>query len=315
MNESRNSHDDLGLPPGEQSDRQVVYVPVRVGRSDAPGGVDLVEATTVLWRSKWLILGITAVCAVASVIYALSLTHWYRAEVLLAPAEESAIRGVGGAFSDLASLAGASVASSGNAEAVAVLRSRDFTRRFIEDESLLTVLFADQWDSVADQWLVQEPDEQPDLRDAVKYFDENVRTVNEDRSTGFVVLAIEWHDPELAARWAILLTERLNAYMRHRALREAESNVAFLKSQLRSESVISLQQSVGQLLERELEKLMLAQGNEEFAFRVIDSASVPKVPSRPSRRNIVILSVLLGGVAAVLFVFGRHFLRVQRGRL
>jgi uncharacterized protein involved in exopolysaccharide biosynthesis len=51
---------------------------------------------------------------------------------------------------------------------------------------------------------------------------------------------------------------------------------------------------------------MLAKGNEEFAFRVIDRAHVPKIRFWPNRKLIVVLATFLGGMLAVLFVLGRH---------
>jgi hypothetical protein len=74
--------------------------------------------------------------------------EWYRAEVLLAPADEKDSASLGGQLGGLAALAGVRVGSGGeSAEAIAVLRSREFAREFIEDFDLLTVFFADEWDA------------------------------------------------------------------------------------------------------------------------------------------------------------------------
>jgi uncharacterized protein involved in exopolysaccharide biosynthesis len=140
------------------------------------------------------------------------------------------------------------------------------------------------------------------VRDAVKFFDENVRGVYEDARTGLVTLSVEWKDPSIAAEWANILVKRLNERMRGRALAEAEANVTFLQSEMGSTSIVSLQQSIGRLLEGELQKLMLARGNEEFAFRVIDKAEPPKRRSKPKRALLVILATVLGGVIATLAV-------------
>jgi LPS O-antigen subunit length determinant protein (WzzB/FepE family) len=104
---------------------------------------------------------------------------------------------------------------------------------------------------------------------------------------------------------------RLNERLRERALREAETNVAFLRAELAQTSVVTLQQSIGRLLESELQKLMLARGNEEFAFRVIDAASPPKQRVRPKRAQIAILGTILGGMLAVFGVFLLHVVRSE----
>ena len=70
--------------------------------------------------------------------------------------------------------------------------------------------------------------------------------------------------------------------------------------------MVALQQSIGRLLESELQKLMLARGNDEFAFRIVDSAQAPRVRFKPRRTLIVIGATFLGGMVAVLFVFARR---------
>ena len=49
--------------------------------------IDLRELFSVLWAGKVKIIAITAVFAVASVIYALSVPNQYKASALLAPAQ------------------------------------------------------------------------------------------------------------------------------------------------------------------------------------------------------------------------------------
>jgi uncharacterized protein involved in exopolysaccharide biosynthesis len=277
--------------------------------------IDLARIWNVLWRKKWLIVAVTALFAVASIVYTLTLTHWYRSEVLLAPAEKQVMNtGIMGQLGGLAGLAGISVGGGGSVEALAVLNSRDFTREFIEEQNLLPVLFADRWDEEKERWLEEDPELWPDVNDAVLYFNSSLRSISEDRQTGLVTLAVEWTDRELAARWASLLVVRLNDYMRTRALREAQANIEYLQAELTATSSFALQQAIGNLLEREHQKLMLARGNDEFSFRVIDSAVVPDSPSRPNRRLMVIVATLFGGVIAVFFVLARHFAESRTAR-
>ena len=144
------------------------------------------------------------------------------------------------------------------------------------------------------------------MHDAVKFFDEDVRRVQEDKKNGVVRLAIEWTDPVLAARWANLLVERVNDRMRQRALHDAEANLAYLQRELATAQMVALQESIGRLIEGELQSLMLAKGNEEFAFRVIDPAVAPKWRSAPRRLQIVVLSIIAGGLLGCMIVFARH---------
>ncbi|MCC5873601.1 MAG: hypothetical protein JJU22_14465 [Gammaproteobacteria bacterium] len=274
--------------------------------------ISLLDLWNILWDGKWLGIAITALCAMAAVIYALTATEWYRAEVLLVPAEERSSQGLSGQLGGLAGLAGISVGGGSSAEALAILRSRQFLSRFIEDLDLLPVLLAERWDAEAGRWIVEAGEDAPDIRDAVRFMQDNVLSAREDSQTRLVTVAVEWTDPELATLWANALVERLNDRMRQQALVEAEANVAYLQEQLGATTLVTLQQTIGRLLENEMQKLMLARGNEQFAFRVLDPAEVPKRRARPNRTLIVALAVVLGGMLSILAIFLRHALRRRK---
>jgi len=291
------------------SELLVYALPPESAQANTADDISFIDAWRILWSGKWIVVGITTALVALSVAYALIATEWYRADVVLAPANERSIPGLTGQLGGLGGLvgvAGINVGRSVNAEPIAVLRSRDFTRAFIEARNLLPVLLADQWDAEAGRWRAEDPADRPDIRDAVRYFNANVLTVSEDAQTALVTLSIEWTDPEAAADWADALVTRLNAYMRQRALVEAESNVAFLEAELAAANVVTLRQSIGSLLETELQKLMLAKGNEEYSFRVIDGAEIPKQREKPKRTLIVLLSALIGGALSIFLVFIVH---------
>lgn len=298
-------------PDGQLPAERMVYVMPEQGFRTADDEISLRELWDILWRGKWLVIVLTALFAGGSVVYAMQAEEWYRAEVLLAPADEKSTSALGGQLGGLAALAGVTVGGGDSAEAVAVLESRELARNFIEDRNLLRVFFLEDWDSGAGKWLGDDPEDWPEIRDAVKYFHENILSVNQDPRSGLVTVAIEWIDPEDAADWANNLVRRLNSRLRERALAEAETNVDYLRSELNQTNVITLQQSIGRLLESELQKLMLARGNEEFAFKVIDAASPPRDRVRPKRALIAVVGTLLGGMLGVFVVFIRHAMRAE----
>jgi uncharacterized protein involved in exopolysaccharide biosynthesis len=294
--------------PGGAGARLVYVMPEKFGHPTDDDEIDLREIWKVAWTRKWQIIVVTLLVTVASFAYGMLATKWYRAEVLLAPAEEKSAPSISGQLGGLAALAGVNIGGGDSVEAIATLRSRDFAREFIHDHGLLTVFFADQWNETSQRWLPEDPREHPDLRDGVKYFHENVLRVSEDPKTGLVNLAIEWSDPLVAAEWATIIVTRLNDRLRGRALRDAEVNVQFLQSELAKTNVVTLQQAIGRLLETELQKLMLARGNEEFGFRVLDFSEVPKRPIRPRLVVVLVFGVFLGFMVGIIFAFARHLL-------
>lgn len=267
--------------------------------------ISLRQTWRILRRGQRTIIAVTMVFALASIAYALLANEIFRAEVLLAPAKEQSSP-IGGQLGGLAALAGVTVGEGDDVVALAVLQSRKFARDFIEDLNLLPVFFEKDWDAENERWLEDDPTEVPDVRDGVKFFHEEVIEIGAARSTGLVTLAIEWTDPDIAAEWASILVRRLNDRLRETALQEAQTNVAYLQAELAKTTLVTLQASIGRLLESEMPKLMLAKGNEEFAFKIVDPAVPPKERVRPKRALIVIICTLLGGLLGVFGVLVGH---------
>jgi len=255
--------------------------------------IDLLELWETIWSGRWLIVAITCLFTLSGIAYALLAPEVYRAEVLLSPTEKKG-GGTLAQFGSLASLAGISLPGAGESQGIAVLKSKDFARAFITDLNLMPLL-------VEGAYL---GDQKPDIRDAVAAFD-GIRAVAEDSSTGLITLSIRWKDPDVAAEWANALVTRLNDRLRLQAQEASERNVAYLQREIAATSVVSLQQSMGRVLEGEMQKLMLARGNEEFAFKVIDRATPPKQREAPKRTLIALVSMLAGGFLGILVIFVR----------
>jgi uncharacterized protein involved in exopolysaccharide biosynthesis len=301
--EGRTRPDDAAETPAEG----LVYVsPGPVFSGVANEKISLRQIWRIIWRGKLTVIAATMIFALGSIAYALLAKEIYRAEVLLAPAAEQSTPMIGGQLGGLAALAGVSVGEGNDVVALAVLQSREFARDFIEQLDLLPIFFEDEWDAEQDRWLEDDPTEAPDVRDGVKFFHEEVFKVSEERGTGLVTLAIEWTDPDVAAEWASILVVRLNDRLRERALQEAETNVAYLQSEMASATLVTLQESIGRLLEAELPKLMLAKGNEEFAFKIVDSAVPPRERVRPKRALTAIIGTILGGLLGIFIVLVGH---------
>ncbi len=307
-NEGRTRADDVAQIPAEG----LVYVspgPVFSGVSDDK--ISLRQIWQILWRGKRTVIAATTILALGSIAYALLAKEIYRAEVLLAPATEQSTPMIGGQLGGLAALAGVNLgAGEGNGVvALAVLQSREFARDFIEQLDLMPIFFEEEWDAENDRWRVDDPTEAPDVRDGVKFFHEQIFEVSEERRTGLVTLAIEWTDPDVAAEWASILVHRLNDRLRARALQEAQTNVDYLQSEMAKATLVTLQESIGRLLEAELPKLMLAKGNEEFAFKIVDPAVPPRERVRPKRALTAIIGTILGGLLGIFIVLVGHSAR------
>ena len=305
------------LQSGDVDRDRVVLVLARDVLSLAHQQADSTAFIDSVWKGRWLVLGFVVGFALLATAYAFLATQWYTAEAVLMPAGTKSTQagGLTGQLDNIGVLAGLAAGALGSprtAEPIGVLKSRDFARQFIEEQGLLHVLLADKWDASKGRWKESDPRRQPDLRDAIQYFDQQVLRVNEDKKTGLITVSTQWKDAATAASWTNTIVDRLNDQMRSRVLTEGEANVAYLEKELAETNVVEMKLALSRILETELQKVMVARGDKQYAFRVVDHADVPKWRSSPKRKVILAVGILAGGLAGLLAVFVREYLARTR---
>jgi LPS O-antigen subunit length determinant protein (WzzB/FepE family) len=260
--------------------------------------ISLMDVFTVLWSGKWTILLAAVVFAVGANVTSRFLEKQYEASVVVSPvSEETNSSGLGALGALATQFSGlASLATSGNnrkAEYTAILQSEGLTTEFIRQNNLLPVLYAQKWDAAGDHWKVQK--DAPTLWMANRRFRTDIRRTSTDK-TGLLTLTITWSNATMSAQWANGIVAMTNQYIRAKAISDGERNVAYLNDQLAKSNVVAVQNSISALLENEIKKIMLARGSEEYAFKIIDAATVPERPSSP---NPIIWSIV-GSITGLL---------------
>lgn len=269
--------------------------------------ISLKDIADALLARRWLIVLMTIGFAIGGAAVAFLLPEKYEASIVLSPVDDGPGGKLGGAgallsqFGGLAALGGINVGGSGKkAEAIATLQSHGLTENFIRDNNLLPILYADKWDAERKAWKTQDPDKIPTVWKAEKKFAKKIRSIGEDKKTGLVTLTIEWTDAELAARWAKDLVERANRDLRAREITQSQTNLAYLNDQLTKTSVVELQKAIYSLIEAEIKKVMIANGSDEFAFRVVDPPRIAEERSSPKRGLIVAVALFIGFMLGVV---------------
>ena len=289
--------------------------------------IDLRELFAAIWQGKWLIIAVTAVFAVASVIYALSLPNIYKSEVLLAPVSDDAGMKIPGQLGGLAALAGVNLGAGGGDKtglALEILKSREFLSRFITKHDLFVpimaaegwnradnslVIDADIYNAANKQWVreVKPPFQpKPSLLETHEELLE-LLSVSQDKESGMVKLSVQHYSPYLAQQWASLLVQAINDEMRQRELAEAQSSTAYLTEQIEKTNIADVRTMLFSLIEEQTKTVMLANVREEYVFKTVDPAVVAEKKDKPARALIVILAVMLGGMLSTLVVLVRYF--------
>jgi uncharacterized protein involved in exopolysaccharide biosynthesis len=276
-------------------------------RSDQLSVHELAQA---LWHGRWFILAVTLLLTASAAVAVKVLPKRFTAIAVVIPAEPASQGGLGGLasrYGGLASLAGISLPSDGSAsEAIATMESDGLTMEYIRRNDLLPVLFPEKWDPVAKRWKDKDA---PTLRSGVDLFKHRVKSVMQDPKSGLIHVSISWTDAKIAEKWANDLVSETNTHMRQRAIDQSARNIEYLKSQVQSTNVVELRTAIFSLMESEIQKGMLARGNDEFALRVIDPAMAPERPSSP-RSSLLLAASIVGGLfISALLVVVRSSLR------
>jgi uncharacterized protein involved in exopolysaccharide biosynthesis len=252
----------------------------------------------------WLVIGaITTVFAVAAVALALWLRPVYQGEVIAAAVEESGSMSslASGQLGSLAAAAGINLGglNSRKSEYIALLSSRAMIGALIDRENLMPVLFEKRWDPVAKSWKGSDPKKHPTRMEAIKYFADGLLDVAYDTRTGLITIRVEWSDPALAAKWANELVALVNEHVRSTVIGESRRAVDFLEAEIAKTASVDIRQGIFRLQELNLNRVVLASVQIEYALKVIDPA-LPADPGRPIRPRKMFIAV--GGVFLGLII-------------
>lgn len=296
--------------------------------------IDLKELFLVLWAGKFLIAAITAVFAISSVLYALSIPNQYKATALLAPAQSdgSGLSSALGQLGGLASLAGVSIGEGTSSEsqiAQEVMKSWNFVESFITDNKLEVEVYAvdgwsktsgelqlddDVYDGAKQIWLLED-DETGELRPPTSWelferFSE-MFSVSQDKQTGLVSVSIEYYSPQIAKEWLDLYIKAINKHMQERQVVKVSNNISYLEAQIAKTSIAEMREVFYTIIEEQTKNKMVAEASPDYAFVAVSPSMVPEEKSKPSRALICVLVTVLGGILGLLIVLIRHYTRKE----
>lgn len=298
--------------------------------------LDILDMLAFFWQKKVWLISVGLLAALMGVVYALSQPNIYRAEALLSPVKDDQAMGAGisGQLGGLASLAGFNVANKGVDKidvGLEVLKSRQFFSDFVDRHDILVNLMAvESWsldnnqlvidDSKYDQksasWVrpIEPPrGATPTIQEAHEVFLKHLH-IDEEKSSGFVTLAVEHISPYVAKQWVDWLVQDINNTIRQQEVARAERSISYLKEQIEQTSVAALQAGFFELVQAQTETIMLAKASPEFLFRTIDPAVVPELKVGPKRALIVILAGIIGGLLAITVLVFVYIFRVSPRR-
>ena len=283
--------------------------------------IDLRALFNVLWTEKKLIILITAIFAIGSVVYSLSLNDYYKSGSIFLARDASGNQGLS-QYSGLAAMAGISLPSSSGedkaAQMIELIKSRKFVKHLMTFENILpSILAAESYNKSTQELLFNQKvyesetktwknNEIPSYLKAHKAY-LGMLSITQDKKTGFIYINIEHISPVFAKDFLELIIREGNELIRKKDMEESKQGLEYLTSELSKTPFVAIKESINTLIEVQLETQMMAQINQDYIFVEIEPPFIPEERSKPSRSLICIIGTMLGGILSVLIVLIRHY--------
>ena len=284
--------------------------------------IDFKELLNLISDGKKLIILITAVFALCSVLFALSLTNYYKSQTVLTTTDGSNEMASLSRYNSIASLAGIAMPSGGGTDKGALIvntiMSRVFLKNLLSSEGVLPSLMAAKsydseskklefdpniYDTADKKWL-QGP---PSYLAAYNVYMGQL-TLNYVPLNGLIYLSMVHISPIFAQEFLALIIHEADAMMRQKDLQESSDALEYLASEISKTSLIDMKSSINQLIQSQLETQMMAKISTDYALKVIEPAFIPEIKFKPSRSLITLLGVTLGFVIGILWILIRHYI-------
>ena len=289
--------------------------------------IDLREWLDVLWRKKKFIILVTTFFALGSVVYALSLTNYYRSEAVLIITDESSkaspLQGLGG----IASMAGLNLQNSGQDKSMLVLetlKSRVFLSHLLDFDDVLPSLMAPKiyeintkkliydeeiYDSENKTWVREIKDggnSKPSYLEAYDTYKQQV-IITRDANPNLITISVEHISPIFAKDFLQLIIDETDELMRQKDLKESSDAIRFLSAEMSKSSLVSMKDAINQLVQSRLEMQMMARISADYILQVVEPPFIPEKKFKPQRSLICIIGTLIGAALAIFWILIQHY--------
>lgn len=272
----------------------------------------------VLNNYKKLIVSSILICFICSFLYGIYAQKIYQVQVLMVSNSEesssgSALNALTQGLGGLAGLPGAGISDSEKKTniAIAKLNSKRFIASYLSESSLLKEIFPGRVNTKTGEWL---ENQQPSL-ETIKEETDRRLSIRKNKTTGLITLTVEHPDPEIAFKWADGIISKINEKIRKEDSKEGEQNIEFLQKKLTEINLQNIRSVFFSLIERETQKIMLANIRLDYAFKVIDPAVFPESPIKPRKIRVLLIGTLLGLALGVFMSLFLNFIREERASM
>jgi uncharacterized protein involved in exopolysaccharide biosynthesis len=257
--------------------------------------LDLLELISYLWSKKVFIFCFSGFFSFIAIIYSLIVTPLWDVSGTVRETTVQNQMQIPSSVGAAAAMFGFDIGSQQANSNLPFLQSRAIVEDFILENELLPILLEDM-----DEDAFADLSEDQLIYASVTLFLDEILTINEDLVTGLIEINIRWKDPSIAYQWNLNLIDLVNRKIRDNDLRLAENFYSYLNSELTATNSVELRQSIASMIEAQMQTIMLANADAEYAFSYIDPPRIPDRRAYPRRSLMVILSFVASLFVSVI---------------
>lgn len=258
-----------------------------------------------VWQARTSISIGIVVGGLISILFAFSQPNIYLSQGVYLPIDsESSPLDAGSAYAGLASLAGVSLSTGRHDQieiASIIMKSTPFLESLLDNEAVdksVKLLHAEAG-PLTMIGVIPEPRGEADLIEKVELLRSTLRLVN-DKERGFVLLQAKHTRPEQAFLLVNETADALDAVIRRREMGRTEEHIEFLRAQVAASSLSDVNVVLYQMLEKQIQRLMLAKAGSRYFFDPLQDPEVPRLKHEPRRVLLGLIGAILGGLAGLL---------------
>ncbi len=275
---------------------------------------------SILYKKKLSIIFFSLVVSFFAILYSFFMKDIYLSEALIMSSNSSSSSPFE-RYAPLASLGGIELPSSSSQtrleEAIATLKSKEFIINFVNDYDLDKLLFASKsWDKKKNKIILDEGiydvsssnwisnfsgiNGRPSDLELYEAFQTNFQ-VYEDLETKFYTLSFRSLSPKTSKEVLENIIFKVNENLKNKDIKSAKNSITYLKSQLNKTTSTDLKNIFYRMIADQTKTIMIAQGKEDYIFKVIDPPYLPENRSSPKRRLILFTTFLISFAMSIIF--------------
>ncbi len=285
-------------------------------------------------RDSWKLVATFVFAGFAAAVGYLNVaTYTYEVSFRVSPTE-SGSGNLANRLGGLAAVAGLSLGADRAVQPfelyVEAFYSPEVAARLSTRPDLMHTAFPDEWNAAAGQW--EEPHglvrtigrsaksmlgipvfawQPPDAERLKVYIEEEVILVR-DPKRSVTTFSIDHEDPKFAAELLRGVHDATDAMVRDRALRRANSYIAYLSAKLPEVTLVEHREVLAQTLGEQERIRMMSSSSMPYAAEPLGAPLISPRPTKPRPVLTLAVGILGGGFAGMVAALGRRLLRLRR---